>query len=243
VNTRFASRLHWLKTPANAFETLAAQVLWPSLLMLVLAVGVEWTPADHWISDLFFDNARQTFPLNQHFLVKQVLHDWGRNIAYLIALITLLALTYSWVFKLPHWRAPLRFIFLSMLTSTATIALMKYTSTIHCPNNLLEYGGSFSSVELFDFSNSHQAAGKCWPSGHASTGFCLLALFYAARAYAPKWAGVSLCLALLPGFSFSLAQTARGVHCISHALWTALFIGSINIVLSFFLLPAKAPHL
>jgi membrane-associated PAP2 superfamily phosphatase len=207
--------------------------------MLALAMGVEWTSIDRWITSLFFNSATQTFPLNQHFLFKQVLHDWGRNLAYLTALVTLLTLIYSWIFKIPQWRPPLLFILLSMVASTATIALMKYNSTIHCPNNLLEYGGNFATIELFSFGNSEQAAGKCWPSGHASTGFCLIALFYAARAYAPRWALASLCLALLLGFSFSLAQTARGVHFFSHGLWTALFIWSINILLSCVMLPAK----
>jgi len=233
----------WPQTVHENLKRLASQLALPCLLMLILAMAVELTPMDRWISDLFFDSARQTFPLNQHFLLKQVLHDWGRNVAYLTALVTLLAWVCSWIFKYPRVRAPLQFIFLSMLVSTANIALMKYTSDIHCPNNLLEYGGSFLTIEIFDFGDPHQAAGRCWPSGHASTGFCLLALFYAARSYAPQWARTSLWLALLLGFSFSLAQTARGVHFFSHGLWTALFVWSINIVLAFFLLPAQQAKL
>jgi membrane-associated PAP2 superfamily phosphatase len=56
-----------------------------------------------------------------------------------------------------------------MLASTATIALMNQTSTHHCSNYLLEYSGSFLTIALFDSGKPYQAAGKYWPSGHAST--------------------------------------------------------------------------
>ncbi|MFT4720857.1 MAG: membrane-associated PAP2 superfamily phosphatase [Candidatus Azotimanducaceae bacterium] len=56
-----------------------------------------------------------------------------------------------------------------MLASTATIALMKQTSTHHDPHYLLEHSGNFLTITLFDFGKPYQAAGKCWPTGHPST--------------------------------------------------------------------------
>lgn len=211
---------------------------WPAASMLILLALVERTPMDHWISDWLFDSHSRTFNLNDSFLFKRVLHDWARNIAYISALLILAGLAWSWLANKPRWRPPLTFMFISMLLSTAAIAIIKYSSDIYCPNLLLEYGGQFQRVELFDFQPSNQPPGQCWPSGHASTGFCFLGFFYAARVYAPRWALPCLIAAIGLGALFSVSQTIRGVHFFSHGIWTGLIIWAINIVLAAGWLPA-----
>jgi membrane-associated PAP2 superfamily phosphatase len=211
---------------------LGRELAWPLALMLLLLTLVETTSMDHWVTSLFYNPVSGSFPLNKTFLYKQVLHDWGRDLAYLSAVLVLAGLAYSWYAKLPSWRPPLGFIFLSLLLSTGTIALIKYSSSIHCPIDLLEYGGQFQPEDLLSFTHIQQAAGRCWPSGHASTGFCFLGFFYAARVYRPHWAKPILIFAVTLGVVFSMDQTARGLHFFSHGLWTALIIWTINVLLA-----------
>ena len=92
--------------------------------MLILLALVERTPMDHWISDWLFDSHSRTFNLNDSFLFKRVLHDWARNIAYISALLILAGLAWSWLANKPRWRPPLTFMFISMLLSTAAIAII-----------------------------------------------------------------------------------------------------------------------
>jgi len=212
---------------------------WPAACALLLLLLGDATPMDTWISSWFFDADKGVFTFNDNFLFKRVLHDWARNGAYISALLLLIGLVLSKTANQPGWRRPLTFMFISMLVSTGSIALIKYFSNIHCPNMLLEYGGQFQRVELFEANSFHQKPGRCWPSGHASTGFCFLAFFYAARVYRPRWALPCLIVAIGLGALYGVSQTVRGVHFFSHGLWTGLIIWAINIVLAAGLLPPK----
>ncbi|MCB1692964.1 MAG: hypothetical protein KDI19_09370, partial [Pseudomonadales bacterium] len=52
---------------------------------------------------------------------------------------------------------------------------------------------------------------------------------------AALWAGLGV------GLMFTLSQTVRGAHFISHGLWTGLFVWTFNVVLSRLMLRAPAP--
>ena len=64
-------------------------------------------------------------------------------------------------------------------------------------------------------------SGRCFPAGHASTGFAFMGGFFALRTQAPGMAGLWLAVALAAGLLFGGVQQLRGAHFMSHTLWTA----------------------
>jgi membrane-associated PAP2 superfamily phosphatase len=62
--------------------------------------------------------------------------------------------------------------------------------------------------------------GRCFPAGHASTGFAFLGGYFAFRHDVPKTARIWLIAALATGFVLGACQQLRGAHFMSHTLWT-----------------------
>ncbi len=75
---------------------------------------------------------------------------------------------------------------------------------------------------------SHRPAtdkpGRCWPGGHAATGFALFALF-ALRDRKPRMARYAFLFAAGLGGIFSVSRMLQGAHFFSHNVWTAIFAG------------------
>ena len=106
--------------------------------------------------------------------------------------------------------------------STAVVTPLKVLTGMHCPWSLSEFGGSETFVPLLGTRAPTDKPGRCWPGGHASAGFSLLALFFALRDRRPRAARVALVVALGLGSVFSLGRMMQGAHFFSHNLWTLL---------------------
>ena len=101
------------------------------------------------------------------------------------------------------------------------VAGMKATSRTSCPWDLSEFGATatyFSHWNLLHYS----APGRCFPSGHAATGFAFLGGYFAFRRDRPKLARALLICAVAVGLLLGLGQQMRGAHFMSHTLWTGL---------------------
>ena len=100
-----------------------------------------------------------------------------------------------------------------------------------CPSDLITYGGNLPLLGLFEHIPQGTEAGHCFPGGHASGGFALMAFFFAFREYQPNFAMAMLALALVLGFSMGWAQMMRGEHFLSHNLWSAWVVWLVLFVL------------
>jgi membrane-associated PAP2 superfamily phosphatase len=124
---------------------------------------------------------------------------------------------------LRNLRRVLLFLGLALTLAPGTVSLLKSQSHRSCPYDLVEFGGSAPHVGLFDAAPSGDFPGRCFPSGHASAGFCLLAFYFAGLALrnrrlalAGLWGGIAA------GMLFGFARLVQGAHFLSHNLWSAL---------------------
>jgi len=212
--------------------------LLPALLAGGLFLLVRYTDFDERVSSFFYDPTQHAFPLRHSWLLQQVLHDWARvaifGFAMLIVIYVAIMFFDATAGKL---RKALIFAVISMMVTSTAIAIIKYESNIYCPYDLTEYGGNAPHLSILrTFATDIDAPGRCWPSGHASVGFCLFAMFFAARWLESRWAAPAFWLAVALGILFTVSQTARGAHFISHGLWTGIFMWFGNILLAKLLL-------
>ncbi len=121
--------------------------------------------------------------------------------------------------------------FVGMVIATSVVSFLKSISMHGCPNDLTLYGGDLPLFALFEQLPAGVAAGHCFPGGHASGGFALMAFYFAFKKQKPKFARIMLALALLFGFSMSWSQMMRGEHFLSHNLWTAWLVWAVLFVL------------
>ncbi len=87
------------------------------------------------------------------------------------------------------------------------------------PRDVADFGGKERFERVWHFDPA--SPGKSFPSGHASMGFCLFALFFIGRALGKPWAWWALALALTLGIALGITRIAQGGHFASDVLWSA----------------------
>ena len=180
---------------------------------------------DFWVAQHFFDPATRTFPLEHN----RALFFWGHTVLKKISVVAWLiciglALASIRVRKLQSWRQVLlTFIVMGGLASWLVQSL-KGASPHSCPYDLAVFGGSDYWFPLFDAVTTIVHKGQCWPGGHASAGFVLIAGYFALREKAPVWARRVLVFSLVLGTVMSAVQVVRGAHFVSHNLWSLWFV-------------------
>ena len=155
-----------------------------------------------------------------------------------IALIFLLSTSIGLLSLLPVFRRlqPYRrasfYLALCILLTTVLVGLGKKITNVDCPWDLQRYGGSYPYVHIFSDRPDELPRGGCFPGGHSSGGFSLLALYFLLRRYRKdlRWFGLSTGAAV--GLLFSLGQAVRGAHFLSHDLWSAAIAWTIALLLS-----------
>lgn len=189
--------------------------------LALAAVFVHGTGIDERISLLFFDAGASAFPARASVALEWVGHRLARS-AVVALWLTLLAVAVaaSLTPSPRHLRAVLWTTLAAMALGPCIVVLLKNLNSVHCPWDLKRFGGyaDFSSSWLV----SSVQAGRCFPSGHASGGFSLVALMFAGiAAGSPRVRVIGLAAALTAGCVFSIVRIAQGAHFLSHNLWSA----------------------
>ena len=130
------------------------------------------------------------------------------------------ALAANWVPRLREQRMLLWATALAMASGPLLVVALKPLNAIHCPWDLKQYGGVADQASGW-FVAAHDA-GRCFPSGHASGGFSLVALFFAGVVSGERrLQAAGLAFALGAGMAFSVVRVMQGAHFASHNLWAA----------------------
>lgn len=191
-----------------------------------LLAGYLYEATDHW-------NTRYQW------ILRNLLHLGGR---YLVISIALFALFLSVLGQsarqkilqtlrlhqtVPNQGIYFFCIFLSVLLCTLIISAIKTINPITCPYKLVEFGGSLHSYTLLSFFDTSVQVGKCFPSGHASGGFSLMSLYFAATLTGQKVSPKLLIPGLALGILFGITQQIRGAHFVSHDIASFLICWTI----------------
>nr|WP_314482364.1 phosphatase PAP2 family protein [uncultured Pseudomonas sp.] len=201
----------------------------PVATMLAL-VALEWTSVDMDVANLFFDTATGQFIGRHSYWLENILHDRVKQGVIVLGVIALAVFVASFLIRgLFSWRRELGCLVLALGVSTAFVTPLKKLTQVQCPWSLTQFGGSETYSKLLEPRPATDKPGLCWPGGHATTGFCLFALFFALRDRKPRLARVALAVALLAGTVLSVGRMMQGAHFLSHNVWTAVFCWLIGL--------------
>lgn len=191
-------------------------------LLCVIALGLEFSGLDLVVMDALYRAGGNEYVLRNDWWAKIVLHDAGQATIKFIAVGALLISVFGkWLPVMQPWRRAAFYLFLFISLSSLLVAFGKSTSNISCPWDLSRYGGDRPYVLLYQARPAHLRAARCFPSGHASGGFSLLALFFIACAFSWRRPVVYLLPGVVVGLLFAATQWLRGAHFPSHDVWTA----------------------
>ena len=175
------------------------------------------------VADLFFDRAAGRFFGAHTSWADEWIHDVGRRFVVSVALgaLGLLAASLAATRLVPYRRAA-AFVVLTMAIGPGLVTLGKQTTNIGCPRELTRYGGQRPYARLFDSRPADLPRAECFPGGHSSGAFSLVAFYFALRGLRPRAARAALAGALALGCVFSFGQWARGAHFPTHDAASAL---------------------
>jgi membrane-associated PAP2 superfamily phosphatase len=196
-----------------------SEPVWIGAALLLLALAWDTSGLDLPLARLA-GNAGG-FPLRDQWWLATVAHTGGRWLAWLLALA--LCLGVSWpVGPLARItpRARLQLALGSLLAALA-VAWLKDGNHTSCPWDLAEFGGVARYLSHWSL-GSDGGSGRCFPAGHAASGFSFIGGYFAFRDTQPRMAWGWLASALAAGLAFGIAQQWRGAHFMSHTLWSAV---------------------
>jgi membrane-associated PAP2 superfamily phosphatase len=225
--------------PENFF--IASQVIGLLVSAYFLIVIYTNTGLDQTLIAPYFDASSHRFALKHDPFLEQFMH-LGLKYCMVAVALTSLAIALRANIRAPFkasffarfkslFNNPYFLAFIGMLASTTTVSFFKSTSIHGCPMDLTLYGGDLPLLPLFAHLPAGVEAGHCFPGGHASGGFALMAFYFAFKEGKPYFASAMLILSLLLGFTMGWAQMMRGEHFLSHNLWSAWLVWLVLFVM------------
>lgn len=214
----------------------------PALVFILLMLLVyPHTNLDTRIADLFFDTSLHRFTLkNDHFLTvwMHVRLKW-LMVEIALASLVLAMLSYR-LSSLKEYRLSFLWVFTGMLISTTAVTVFKHYSVHGCPWDVVPYGGNLPLLDLFTSPPAGTEAGRCFPAGHPSGGFALMAFYFAFMHIKPRFSVLMLRIGLLIGLLMGLVQMMRGAHFLSHVLWSGCLVWMVLLALYWLWPPEKS---
>ena len=223
----------------------------PLLCAAVVFLLFDMTRIDIAFSNLLFDPVNQIFPIDHIRIFEQFTHKWARIVPNWTAEIALIGglLSFVWPRIKPHkhprlgnflerskaapvlrftheHRRDFWFVVFAFAICTGVIHFLKAHTSVYCPIETTLYGGQLPHIEWYNnFQLFHEAGeGRCWPGGHASGGFTMLALYFVARRHQWRFAKAILWGSLLLGFIYGTTRVLQGWHYMSHTFWAGIFV-------------------
>ena len=152
------------------------------LLVFVIAL-FQFTNLDISIQSFFYDFETKNWIIDKNEpILKFFLYDGLKDLLLLFGLLILLSLIFlrkkSFI---QEYKKGLIIVLLSAIFVPIIVGTLKAITNTPCPCNIVYFNGKYPDIKVFDsypkdFTQISKA--KCWPAGHASGGFALMALFF-----------------------------------------------------------------
>lgn len=223
----------------------------PLVLAMVVFCVFDLTNIDRTISNALIDPATGAFIFRHNQLFETLTHKWPRVIPDWTGELAIVGALLSFIWPrvagygqgapvrfleqariAPLLRATTRhrrdlfFVIVAFAFTTGVIHYLKAHTSVYCPVETTLYGGQELRKEWFENFTFWQQAGdgRCWPGGHASSGFTMVALYFIARRYRWQHAKPLLGAILVLGMVFGTTRVLQGWHYMSHTFWAGIFV-------------------
>lgn len=208
----------------------------PLLLLPIVATFLDLR-----LADALFAAGNNSWPVPHSGWPRRLAYDGPKLLLAAFGLFLVAGLVWpTLLFRAGLARREAIYLLTSLCAVPLVIGLIKYHSGVSCANELLRYGGSLPDAYGHFTPRRMLASGLsqgCWPSGHASGGFALLALGSLPRTAAARrqlW-----CIGLVAGSTMGAYQVLRGAHFPSHVIVTAVMAQLLVCVLANLMLPGR----
>lgn len=196
------------------------------LVFLTTALLVfELTPLDTLVQNFFFDKNANLWIWNKSEPIGRLFfYDGPKRLLIVFELGLAAALGWSYYSgQYSHLRSGIRVATLSIIFVPLIVASLKAVTNVACPKDILLYGGSLPLVDVFQHYPLGERPGtmqRCFPAGHASGFFALMALSYCFAS--PRSKAITVGLAVSIGWAVGIYKMMIGDHFLSHTVISML---------------------
>ncbi|HCS44800.1 MAG TPA: phosphoesterase [Pseudomonas sp.] len=195
----------------------------PAIAAIILLL-LELTSLDMDLARLFYDPVAGDFIGRHSYFLEDILHDRAKQVVIAFSVLAIFGFIASFFMdRLKPIKRELGCLVLSLALATSFVTPVKAVTAVQCPWSLEQFGGHEIYSELLSPRPPTEKPGRCWPGGHAATGFTLFALFFVLRDRRPRLARKAFIFAFALGSVFSIGRMMQGAHFFSHNVWTAIF--------------------
>jgi membrane-associated PAP2 superfamily phosphatase len=219
-----------VSAPAEAHASAPNASPWPAVLCGLLVL-LAWDLSDLDMPLAQWVGGPNGFPWQFHPLFSNVLHEAARTLGWVVlGSLTVLAIWPQGFLKQLSARERAGLVG-SVWAALLVVVAIKGISRTSCPWDLDTFGGAARHVSHWAWGQLDGGPGRCFPAGHASTGFAFVAAHFWLKPTHPLLARRWMWIALGTGALLGIAQQVRGAHFMSHTLWTAWLCWSCGAVL------------
>ncbi len=201
-----------------------------SLFLSVLLVTLIWDVSGLDMALARWYGGPQGFVLRNDVMLQYWFHDVAQNSArVLFGLCVMMVFLPLGVFKRLR-KADRVHLVVATLVAALVVVAIKQISKTSCPWSLAEFGGAANYVGHWQWGVNDGGGGRCFPGGHASSGFAFVAAAFWLR-LASRPLGMAVWLgASIAGSVLGVVQQMRGAHFFSHTLWAWLVCCAVGVI-------------
>ncbi len=195
-----------------------------TLILLIATIAFfQWSDVDIFVQNRFYDFEMHRWLIDKKEPILRFFLYSGAKILLIVFGLSILSMLIFFRKKsfVREYKKGLLIVLLSMMIVPATVGALKSTTHTPCPHDIMYYNGTFPNVKVFDTypeSFLQKSKARCWPAGHASGGFDLMALYFLFKK--PKNKRRALITAIIIGWVMGLYKMILGDHFLSHTVVT-----------------------
>jgi membrane-associated PAP2 superfamily phosphatase len=197
-----------------------------SILLLIFVIGFfQFTNSDIMVQNYFYNFETKSWLIDKDEpILKFFLYDGLKKGLIIFGVFILILLIFFRKKEfVKEYKKGLIILLLSSIFVPTIVGSLKAITNTPCPCNIEHFGGEYPDIKVFDkypedFIQKSKA--KCWPAGHASGGFALMALFFFFKN--PRNQFFGLIGAITLGWSMGTYKMLLGDHFLSHTIITMI---------------------
>jgi len=214
-------------------KNLNKQLFFTTILLIAVIVLFQFSELDLLIQNNFYNLETKNWLIDKEDqFFKLYFYDGPKNLLIILEVTILFSLILFRKKIITEYKKGLIIVFLSGIFVPLTIGTLKDITNTPCPCNIVHFNGLYPENKVFDHYPEEfiqKSKAKCWPAGHASGGFALMALFFLFKT--PKNQKRALIGALIIGWSIGIYKMLLGDHFLSHTLITMLIAWLIILII------------
>lgn len=205
-------------------------------IILIFGIALfEYSSIDIWLQNFLynFESGSWLWDRNEK-ISKFIFYEGIKTLIVIFVLVILIgAVCFRKSVLIQNNKEGLSIFIISALLIPLLVGTLKAVTNMPCPKNLAYYGGTYPRTTLFKpYPESfHQTNTiRCYPAGHASGGFALLALAFLFKTKKRKVQVIGVALSL--GWAMGGYKMLIGDHFLGHTVVTMLLSWFITLVIA-----------